>query len=676
MKYKKYLAGGLLMLSLVSFSGCSKAKDPKTSFQEYIGYLQKSDYSSMYKLISSDTKKNVDEKYFVDRYKNVYGTAKVSKISITPEYPEKLKEDSGKVHFPAEITLETPIGIKKFTYEVNLTKEKQGKTNEWFLNWDEKMLLPELDKGEGVKYEKKLGKRGEITDRNNQGLAVNSEANIIQVVPKEIEADRANTISQLAAILGVGTDEIESKLKGKYETEHPDQAVNIMYVSRNEMDKILKARDTLKGVKTPKANSLIREYPLKEAAAQLTGYVDTINKEELDKYKDQGYDSNDIIGKTGLESFFEKRLRGEVGGTLYTSDDKGNKKDIILEKAPVNGENIKLTIDAKLQNSIYGQLSGNTGTAVAVQPKTGEVLAMVSTPSFNPNTLANEISNKYYLSLENDAGKPLLARFAGNVVPGSTFKPITAAIGLKTGKLDPSKELNITGSEWQKDSSWGTYKIKRVHADDTSVNLLDAFVTSDNIYFARTALDIQKDNFLNGAKEFGIGEKISFPYTMAPSQIGKLDKDVELADSGYGQDKVLMNPLHMAMIYTSFVNDGNILNPILDMKDKADTPKVWKSNVFSKDIADTITKDLIQVVERGTGKDAKIPGLNLAGKTGTAEVNKVEQNTKGKENGWFAAYNTDDPKLTVVMMIEDTQDKGGSGYVVPKVKNVIQSYLK
>lgn len=679
MRYKKYLLSILLLISITALVGCSKAKDPKESFNSFTALLQNKDYSGMYKLLAGETKSNVDEKYFVDRYNNAYSNARVSKITVNPKYPEKLKEDkNGKLSFPADISIETPLGNVQFTYEVNLIKEKQGKEELWRVAWDEKMVLPELEKGDSIVYSKKLGKRGEIRDRDGKGLAVNSAAISVYVVPEQIQYDRSNIVAKLADTLGITTEEIEGKLNGAYVKAHPDQRVPIITLSKEyELEKAQKAIKVEKSITGPTEPFTIRVYPLKDAAAHLVGYIDNITEEELVKYKSQGYDAADIIGKTGLESIYEKRLRGEVGGSISILNNKSNKKQVLIEKASKDGENITLSIDSKLQNTIYSQLAGDKGAAVAINPKTGEVMAMASSPSYNPNTLVTEISNKYYLSLESSPDKPLISRFANAIVPGSTFKPITAAIGLNSGKLDANKELSISGKQWQKDSSWGDYYVTRVHEDDNSVNLKDAFVLSDNIYFARTALSIGKDEFLKGAKAFGIGEKIEFPFPMTASQMGTLDKDIKIADSGYGQGEVLMNPLQLALIYGSFANDGSVLSPILDMKDKQAAPKVWKPSVVSKEAVDTIVKDLVQVVEdpKGTGHDAQIPGLTLAGKTGTAEL-KTTQGEKGKENGWFAAFNTEDPKLVAVMTIEEVQEKGGSKYVVPKVRNIFKNYFK
>ena len=663
---------------MFSFMGCSKAKSPKENFEGFVKSWQESDYASMYNMLSSETKKIVDEKYFVDTYKNIYGTAKVSKVSVVPQYPEKFKDDnSGKLHFPVNITLETPIGTKQFTYEINLVQEKQDKNKEWLVAWDEKMLLPELERGDKIYFDKSLGKRGEIKDKNGKGLAINSQATNIYVIPQEISADRDKTVAHLALTLGMAVEQIEAILNQQWVKSNPAQRVPILDVPRDEMPKILKAQEP-KGVKGEISPRLLRRYPAGAAAAHLIGYIGKISAEDLKSQKDQGYDENDYIGKSGLEAIFESRLRGEVGGTIFTTDSKDKKKSTILQKLPKDGEEITLTIDSNLQKEIYAQFAGDSGTAAAVQPKTGEVLALVSSPSFDPNKFVTGMSSKEYKGLEDNPKKPFLRRYESAIAPGSAFKPITAAIGLKSGKLNPDTELKIQGESWQKDASWGKYSITRVSTSDESVNLLDAFVRSDNIYFAQTALAITKDEFLKGVKDFGIGEKLPFVLNLAQSQIGKLEKDIELADSGYGQDKVLMNPLHLTLIYSSFVNEGNIISPILEMKDKTEAPKVWKEKVFSKEIANIILKDLIQVVENpdGTAHKAQISGLTYAGKTGTAEIKKSQADTTGTENGWYAAVNTNNPKLAVVMMIEDVKDRGGSHYVLDKVKNIMSKFAR
>lgn len=166
---------------------------------------------------------------------------------------------------------------------------------------------------------------------------------------------------------------------------------------------------------------------------------------------------------------------------------------------------------------------------------------------------------------------------------------------------------------------------------------------------------------------------------MSKSQLdadGDIKDEIQLEDSGYGQGQILLNPLHLAVIYSSFVNSGNMIKPYLKY-DGIGKAEIWKNNVFSKEIADIVLKDLIQVVENpgGTGhEDAYIPGLNLAGKTGTAEIKLSQGDVNGTELGWFAAVNTDNPNLLVIAMAQDVKERGGSHYVVPMVKKVFENF--
>jgi penicillin-binding protein len=267
-------------------------------------------------------------------------------------------------------------------------------------------------------------------------------------------------------------------------------------------------------------------------------------------------------------------------------------------------------------------------------------------------------------------------RFTKTYSPGSTFKLVTGALAVDEDVLNPNESISISGKKWQKDKSWGNFYVTRV-GSKPNVNLRDAYVTSDNIYFAQTALKLGLDKFNSGLKQFGFNQKMPVNYPFETSKIAG-DQDIKdegvLANSGYGQGKLQVNPLHLALMYTSIVNDGNIVKPILMNGDESG---IWKKQVISKETAQLIQNDLVDVIEdkNGTGHAAKIDGLTLAGKTGTAELKKT-QGEKGQENGWFVAVDTKQKNLLVSMMIEGVEDKGGSHYVVPKVKNVFQQYNK
>ena len=422
-----------------------------------------------------------------------------------------------------------------------------------------------------------------------------------------------------------------------------------------------------------------RVYPLGIDAAHLTGYVQNINAEELEKNKDSEYNSNSVIGKAGLEKMYESKLRGIDGEEIYIQDKNGDKKASLISKDIKNGTDLKLTIDSNLQNLLYDQLQNDKSSSVAMNPDTGEVLALVSTPGYDPNDFVMGLSDDKWKTLNEDEKKPLYNRFQSTSVPGSVFKPITAVIGIDTGKVDINANKNITGLKWQKDSSWGNYYVTRVSDYSGESNMLNALVHSDNIYFAQAALDIGKDVFKDKLTSLGIGEKIPFEYGLYNSQIssdGEFKTEVQLADSGYGQGEILMNPVQLASIYTLFENQGNIINPYLEFRDNKEA-KIWKENVVSKESSNIVLQDLIQVVQdpTGTGHQAYMDGLAIAGKTGTAEIKASQDDTTGTEIGWFIGITTNKApnNLLVLSMVEDVKDRGGSHYVVPVVRKALET---
>lgn len=675
---KRFLLSLLLVSVLMFIFGCSNKSTAKDSLDKYLNAWNKSDFKSMYSLLSTDSKKNISEKDFIQKYTNIYDGIDLSKISLTAEYPKSFKKDAnGNVSIPFKVTMNTSGGEINFQDTAYLKQEDIDKTKNWTIIWSNKMIFPDLEDGEKVRVDKKLGNRGEIRGENGSYLAKNGSVAQIGIVAGKIATNDSNTKNKIAQILNISSDSIDKKLSASY--VKPDMFVPIDTISKDDSDKIA-SLSQIPGVLIKDKSA--RVYPLKDKAAFLTGYVQPISQEELTKLKGQGYTHDDVIGKSGLEKIYENQLRAEDGAEIYIVDKNGNKKKTLAKKDPKNGTDLNVTINTDIQTALYNQYNGDSGTAIAMQPKTGEVLALVSSPAYDPNDFVLGISTDKWTSLNNDPKKPLLNRFQTAFAPGSTFKPITAAIGLKTGKIDPNAVKNITGLKWQKDSSWGGYSVTRAEEYTAPPNLLNAIVHSDNIYFAQAALDIGKDTFVSEAKNFGIGENMPFEYGMTTSKLSKdntINTDIQLADSGYGQGEMLINPLHLAAIYTSFVNGGNIINPYLNADKKvSSSSKIWKSNVFSQDIANTILSDLTQVVSNseGTGHDAYMPNISLAGKTGTAEIKASQNDKNGTENGWFVATNTTDPKLLVLEMYEDVKNRGGSHYVVPKVKDIFQQFCK
>jgi penicillin-binding protein len=306
-------------------------------------------------------------------------------------------------------------------------------------------------------------------------------------------------------------------------------------------------------------------------------------------------------------------------------------------------------------------------------------LDLVSSPSYDPNIFVTYRSDTLKKQIDSTWSNISVNRFNNSYAPGSIFKLVTASIGLDQGVIKPDETLDIKGASWQKDSSWGGKTITTTVDPGKPVNLKDAFIYSHNIYFAQQALKVDKDKFVEGIKSFGIGEDLPFPYPMAKNQISSdnsLKTDELLADTAYGQGELLITPLHAALMYSAVVNNGNIMNPIIEMSD-SNPQKIWKENAISNDNIDILKNDLIAVVNspEATGNLAKINGVNIGGKTGTAEIKLNQGDTAGTENSWFVGINMDNPKIVISMMMEDTKSIGGTHYLVPKVKNVLQYSL-
>ncbi len=423
-----------------------------------------------------------------------------------------------------------------------------------------------------------------------------------------------------------------------------------------------------------------REYPYGEVASHFVGYIRGITAEELEAHKGEGYTESSLIGKTGLELAFEDRLRGKNGTGIKIVDANENIIESIAETDVEDGEDVKTTIDITLQENIFNEFDGDNGFSVAMNPKTGEVLAMVSFPSFDSNNFVTGFTDAEWNKLSNDENTPMFARYESTWAPGSSFKPVTGAIGLNTDSFTASEDFGTSGLSWQKDSSWGDYKITTLTTYGGKANLRNALIYSDNIYFAKAAIKIGAKTLAEQLTKIGFNKSVDFPVSMSASQYSDSDtfsSEIQLADSGYGQGKVLVNPLHMASIYSAFVNDGNMIKPVLEYNGEAE---YLVEDAFSKQTADEIRDDLVQVVENsnGTGHAAKISGVTMAGKTGTAEL-KASKDENGEELGWFntiVVSDDDDEQLLTINMVENVENRGGSHYLLPKVKNIVQNYIK
>lgn len=655
---------GIVVGILIYQNGIAKNK-PEAVLSEFVQYINEANYEGMYNLITEESKSKISQDDFEKRNKNIYDGIDMFDMKLEIKTIEEIDSSNTKILYG--ITMNTSCGEVSYSYTAEFIKDSN---KEFKLNWSSNMIFPNLNDDDKVKVSTTSAQRGSILDRYGEMLAGVGNVSSVGFVPGKMSENKENDIKQVAELLEVSEDKINSELGKSYVKD--DTFVEIKKISSSNQE-LKNALLQISGIKI--SSSKARVYPLGEAAAHLTGYVQNITAEELEENAGKGYTNTSVIGRSGLESVYEERLRGKDGVEIYIVDSAGNKKQTIAKREVQNGEDIKLTIDSNLQKQLYEQMKNDNGFFVVMQPLTGEMLALVSTPSYNPNDFVLGISNSKWNELKNNTNQPMYNRYLQAWTPGSTFKPVTGAIGLTSGKLSTTDEFYYTGLSWQKDSSWGNYNITTLTAYNESKNLRNAIVRSDNIYFAQATLQIGRDTFTEGLKKLGFNEDIGFSLSTSKSQYSNTDKietEIQLADSGYGQGQILVNPIHMASIYSAFVNNGNMVKPYLEYKESANV-EYLKEGVFTEEAANTIKDYLLQVVEtpEGTANDAKINGIRMGGKTGTAELKQSKDSEERETLGWFNCFTVDnDNPMLIISMVENAQTNGGSHYLIKKIRTL------
>jgi len=675
MRKIKGLSALLLGMGLLagSLSGCGKKQaQPEELLTEYIGLLNQENYGDMYEFLTEEAQETTDKETYVNRYKNIYGGIEASDIRADIKEPGEKKDEKAETQrVKYTLTMDTIAGELSFDTVAIFTKNEDGA---YKMSWDSQDIFPNLYNEDKVKVVTTYAKRGNIYDRNQVELAREGVASSVGLVPGKLPEDREGAIAQLSELLEISTEKIEKALSAGWVRD--DTFVPLRTVAKDAME-LKEQLLTIPGVMI--SDTKVRFYPFGEKAAQLTGYVQNITAEELEKRAGQGYNRNSIIGKAGAERIYEEQLRPKDGYTIQILNQLGDVKDTVLEKPAEDGQDVRLTIDITLQQYLYQEMEGDQGCAVAMDPTTGAVRALVSTPAYDPNDFVMGYTASAWEALNEDEAQPLYNRYLAAWVPGSSFKPVVAALGLTAGTLDPEEDVKNEGLSWQKDESWGDYYVTTLE-DYPVKSLENALVHSDNIYFAKAACAMGTDTFTKGLKSLGFGETLPFDFSATASSFGsdgKISSETELADSGYGQGKILVNPIHLSSIYSALVNEGNMVKPYLLDGENA---SYWKEGVFTGEAADTVLADLYQVVENseGTAHSARRDGFRMAGKTGTAELKNSKEDTAGQELGWFVGISAEDTEkpLMITMMIEDVKGRGGSHYVIPKVMKGFDEWMK
>lgn len=560
-----------------------------------------------------------------------------------------------------------------------------------------------------IKIEPQPPRRGLIYDRNGVILADNTPSFQLTLVPEEIKNVKETTL-RLRDIVEISEDELtrfEKLMKNlRSNNLHRFDHIPIKFqLSDNEVARFAINRHLFPGVYV-KAH-IARRYPLKELASHIVGYVGRINEKELKTLDYFDYAASTHVGKTGIEKYYEDILHGDVGEIKVEKNVSGRYIRTIEETQPKPGNDIYLTIDSTLQMEIEKAFGVYSGAVVAIEPKSGEILAMVSQPGYDLNLFVNGISRKKYKKLQADKMQPLFNRLTrGQYPPGSTTKPLVALAGLHYGVIKPEDEIFCPGYYtlpnvshkyrcWKK---WGHGK----------VNVTSAITQSCDVYFYDLAYKLGIDRMSTFLDRFGLGNKTGIdlpgekPGILPSRQWKRKAKNEpwyhgETLISGIGQGFTLTTPLQLAEATALIANRGKYVQPHLLKKhidpatNTESTAKVKSNGNNIEDVKaehwDIIIDSMHEVVQGKKGTARKI-GLDaayeFAGKTGTAQVFGVKQDEEAKDNkelafelrdhALFISFAPiDDPKIAVAVIVE--HGGGGSSVAAPVARIVLDKYL-
>lgn len=654
-------------------------QDPKPFLDNYVQLLNAYNFGACYALLAPDTQEAITLVDFTQRYQNIFDGIDFQGLTIS--YGD-LTVEAGKRYLQSATLTYSSALLDEFTQDVVFSLDYSDNDSTFYLNWTPAMIFTDLTSSTEVKLRTLRPARGEILDSEHNAYAINSYAESVYVQPSKIE-DTSYTVTALASILGMTTVDVEKVLSSSAAVKY-DSAVIKAYPPGGISEATESALTTLPGVGVDRTSMTpIRYYPNGSFFAHSMGYTSAITAEELSKLDSSRYDISSYVGRTGLEAAYEDILCGTKGYSLdiYASD--GQRLSTVARKEKVDGLDLEVTLDYDLQcraEEMLEQLKeeGNAGAAVVLEPTTGEVLAISSFPDFDPNLFVLNSDPETLASyVAADSNSPLYNRAVqGSYIPGSTVKPLIAAMALDDGVVDENYEFTgeIIKKQWTPKGYWPYPPITRVSNYSGPVNMSNAITKSDNIYFADVALKAGWEKLEPFLKMIGFDERIPFDLRVSkPGYLnsGNYENMQLLAATGYGQGELIISPLQMACIFSSLANNGDVMTPRLvratrrmEGTDYAVVDEysesVWKENIISDHALSTIVPMLRRVVEEGSGRKIHINGLTICGKTGTAEIGS----DKTREIAWMIAFveNADYNRLICVTLELPANYKGTIRY--------------
>ena len=548
--------------------------------------------------------------------------------------------------------------------------------------------------------------RGEIYDRDNNLLATTRPAYGVQVLPSELKK-RQVTLSTLAELIGRDYAALEERV-GKPQGRNRFKPIRIMGdLTPDQLARVSTHSYALPGVVTDVRPR--RHYLYHELGAHLFGTLGEIRADQLKARKFTGYRSGEIVGQTGLESILEAHLRGREGGRVVVVDVAGREVDLIEEVDPVPGGSVRLTIDLDLQraaeeafNEVEEGEPPKMGALVAMDPRTGDVLAMVSKPAYDPNSFAGGVDTETWNALNGNEWRPLHNRaISGQYPPGSTYKALVAVAALEEQAVTLQEEVYCPGHYRLGRRTYRCWK----RSGHGNVDLFNALKGSCDVFFYTVGRKLKIDGIAAFSKKFGLGEKTGIE--IGPERAGlvpteewkervKKEKWIEgeTISASIGQGFNLATPLQMAVAYSAIANGGEVYIPhlVLERRELDGTlvfmrkPELRRKIPVSEEALAEVRRGLLAVVqeEGGTARRARVPGVLVAGKTGTSQVVHLK-NTEDLEEGeipikyrdhaWFIALAPVEDAEIVVSVLVEHGGHGGSA-AAPIAQRVLAAYFE
>ena len=631
----------------------------------------------MYTMLAPSRRETVTADQFVSRYKGIAIEATIKSIKITIN---STHEEGNEAEAKYTVAMETyAVGTLQHDNTMLLRRE-QGR---WGVLWNPGLIFPQLSGGGSVRYLPLVSARADIFDRKGRPFTQPQSLTVVEVVPAEMKNENA-VLSTLARIF----NKQPGVIKALYSNSPGDWRTPIDTLTPEQVKANFDALNQ-PGIYTDKTKD-IRTYPRGTLAAHTIGYVGQVSAEELAKLQMKGYREGDLIGKSGLELWGEQYLAGQRGGKLAILSPSGTISATLANVPAKQSQNIYTTLDMDVQEIVEKALGARIGAAVVMDVSNGNILAMASHPTWDPNRLSQRMTPQDFRALINDPGDPLVNRVTqGAFPPGSVFKIVAYATALEKGGMTPNTLFNDPGywdglGQNNRKYNW-TWAITGKGLG--TLALSSALTQSDDVVFYQVGqkLDQIDHNLLPSfARAFGLGTETGFELAESPGNVPDPNKGTwrpgDPINLVIGQGDLLTTPLQIVDVMAAVANGGTLYQPhlVARVSSLADgTEKVFptesrgKLPVSAGTLA-SIRQALARVTtdKEGTAYTAfRGSKVAVAGKTGTAEVLKT-----GEPHSWFAAYApADNPKIAVVVIAEHGGE--GSTTAAPIVREIVENYF-